>query len=64
MQQYNNGIPTIANFLNDESNKPYKFRTKNWVQKNDEERGTYSPNKQIKFKIVITVWHIYLLKEI
>ena len=24
----------IANFLNDESNKPSKFRTKNWVEIN------------------------------
>ena len=36
--------------LNDESNQPSKFRTRNWVEKNDEARGTYSPNKQIKFK--------------
>ena len=40
----------IANFLNDESNQPSKFRTRNWVEINDEARGTYSPNKQIKFK--------------
>ena len=36
--------------LNDESNKPSKFRTRNWVEINDETRGTYSPNKQTKFK--------------
>ena len=40
----------IANLLNDASNKPSKFRTKNWVEINDEARGTYSHNKQIKFK--------------
>ena len=40
----------IANLLNDGSNKPSKFRTKNWVEINDEARGTYFPNKQIKFK--------------
>ena len=40
----------IANFLNDESNKPSKFRTRNWVEINDESRGTYPVNKQIKFK--------------
>ena len=39
----------IANLLNDESNKPSKFRTRNWVEIN-EERGTYSHNKQIKSK--------------
>ena len=40
----------IATFLNDESNQPSKFRTRNWVKINDEARGTYSTNKQIKFK--------------
>ena len=40
----------IANLLNDESNKPSKFRTKNWDQINDDARGVYSPNKQIRFK--------------
>ena len=40
----------MANLLNDESKKPSKFRTRNWVEINDEARGTYSPNKQIKFK--------------
>ena len=37
--------------LNGESNKLSKFRTRNWVEINDEARGTYSHNKQIKFKI-------------
>ena len=40
----------IANFSNDGSNKPSKFRTKNWVEINDEARGTYSRNKKIKCK--------------
>ena len=40
----------IANLLNDGSSKPSKFKTRNWVEINDEVRGTYSPNKQIKFK--------------
>ena len=40
----------IANLLNNESNQPSKFRTINWVEMNDEARGTYSPNKQIIFK--------------
>ena len=37
----------IANLLNDGSNKPSKFRTKIWVEINDD---VYSPNKQIRFK--------------
>ena len=40
----------IANLLNHESNKPSKFRTKNWVEINNDIRGAYSPNKQIRFK--------------
>ena len=40
----------IANLLNDGSNKPSKFKTRNRVEINDEARGTYSPNKKIKFK--------------
>ena len=34
------------------SNQPSKFRTKNWVEINDELRGTYNDNvgNQIKFK--------------
>ena len=39
----------IANLLNDESNKPSKFRTRNWIEINDESRGTYTSN-DIKFK--------------
>ena len=40
----------IANLLNDGSNKPSKFRTKNWIEINDDVRSVYSPNKQIRFK--------------
>ena len=40
----------IANLLDTESNKPSKFRTRNWVEINDDIRGAYSPNKQIRFK--------------
>ena len=38
-----------ANLLNNESNQPSKFRTKNWVEMNDESRETYTGNS-IKFK--------------
>ena len=60
----------IANLIDDASNQPSKFRTKNWVEINDGSRGTYNANSQIKFKItmlkssfVITVMHILLLRE-
>ena len=40
----------IANLIDDTSNQPSKLRTKNWVEINDESRGTYNANSQIKFK--------------
>ena len=39
----------IANWLDGASNQPSKFRTKNWVEINDESRGTYT-GSDIKFK--------------
>ena len=39
-----------GNLLNDEWNKPSKFRTRNWVQISNDITGSYSPNKQIRFK--------------
>ena len=43
----------IANLLNDGSKNLSKFRTKNSVEINDDVRGVYSPNKQIRFKTSI-----------
>ena len=40
----------IASLLDSASNQPSKFRTRNWVEINDDIRGAYSPNKQIRFK--------------
>ena len=42
----------IENLLNDESNEPSKFRTRNWVEINDESRGTYTSN-DTKFKLTM-----------
>ena len=39
----------IANLLKGASNQPSKFRTRNWVEINDESKGTYASN-DIKFK--------------
>ena len=36
--------------IDDTSNQPSKFRTRNWVEINDESRGAYNVNSQIKFK--------------
>ena len=53
----------IANLIDDASSQPSKFRTrywveindeakgtKYWVEINDEARGTYNANSQIKFE--------------
>ena len=40
----------IANLIDDTPNQPSKFRTRNWVEINDESRGAYNVNSQIKFK--------------
>ena len=40
----------IANLIDDASNQPSKFRTRNLVEINDESRGAYNVNSQIKFK--------------
>ena len=39
-----------ANLLDDASNKTSKLKTKNWVEINDESRGTYNVGGQIRFK--------------
>ena len=43
----------IANLIDDASDQPSKFRTKNWVEINDESRGAYNTNGQINFKITM-----------
>ena len=41
----------IANLIDDDaSNQPSKFRTRNLFEINDESRGAYNLNSQIKFK--------------
>ena len=40
----------IANLIDDTSNEPSKFKTRNSVEINDESRGAYNVNSQIKFK--------------
>ena len=40
----------MINSLDNTPNQPSKFRTKDWVEINDDARGTYSTNSQIKFK--------------
>ena len=40
----------IGNLIDDASNGPSKFKAKNRIEINDESRGTYNVNSQIKFK--------------
>ena len=40
----------IIKLLDNASNHPSKFITKNWVEINDKFRGAYNGNSQIKFK--------------
>ena len=41
----------IATLIDDNTpNQPFKFSTRNWIEINDESRGAYNVNSQIKFK--------------
>ena len=40
----------IANLLDDASNKISKFRKENWVETNDESKGTYDVGSEITFR--------------
>ena len=43
----------IANLLGNVSIQQFKFRTRNWVEINDDTGGAYSSDKQIRFKTAI-----------
>ena len=43
----------IINLLDNRPNEPSKFRTRNWVGINDESRGNYDANNDIKSKALI-----------
>ena len=46
----------IANLIDGNTlNQPSKFRTRNWVEINDESRGAYNVNSQIKFKTTMLI---------
>ena len=40
----------IANLIDDTPNQRPKFRTRNWIEINDESRGTFNVSSQINFK--------------
>ena len=39
----------IMNLLDNTPNQPIKFRTKTWVEINDDKRGRYSTKLNLKF---------------
>ena len=49
----------IINLLDNTPNQPFKFTTKNWVEINDNSRGTYNTNSQVKFKTSILKSSLY-----
>ena len=49
----------MANLLDDTSNQPYKFRTKNGVEINDESREVYTTGSNIKFKTTMPRSSLY-----
>ena len=40
----------ITNLLDNTSNRLSKFRTKNWIEINDQPRGVYNTDNDIRFK--------------
>ena len=50
----------IVNLIDDNTlNQPSKFRTRNWIEINDESRGVYNVNSQIKFKTTMLKSSLY-----
>ena len=41
----------IINLLDDAKNQPSKFRTRNWIEINDESRGTIVPIVTLNLKL-------------
>ena len=49
----------IANLSDNTSNQPSRFRTKNWVEINDESREVYTTGSVIKFKTTMLRSSLY-----
>ena len=47
------GYQKIMKLLHNTPNQPTKFRTKTWVEINNDSRGKYNTNSQIKFKTLM-----------
>ena len=44
------GYKKIVSLLGNTSNQISKFKTKNWIEINDQSRGLYNTNNDIRFK--------------
>ena len=49
----------IVNLLDDTSNQPFKFRTKTWIEINDQSRVTRNTNSDIRFKTAMLKYSLY-----
>ena len=49
----------IINLLDNAPNQPSKFRTKDWIEINDNARGRYNKDSQIKFKTLMLKSSLY-----
>ena len=49
----------IVNLLDDTSNQPFKFRTKTWIEINDQSRVTRNTNSDIRFKTAMLKYRLY-----
>ena len=61
--EYQKIITLLANI----PTQPSKFKTKNWVEINDESQGMYNEDNQIRFKnfnVKVKFTWLYLLKEL
>ena len=54
----------IIKLLENAPDQKSKFRTRNWIKINDDIRGAYSPNKQIRFKIAVLISCLYDFSDV
>ena len=43
----------MIKFLDKTPNQSFKFKTKSWIEKNNESQGTYNEDNQIRFKTLM-----------
>ena len=53
----------IINLLDNNSNQPSKFTTRNWVEITVDSPGTYNTNSQIEFKTLMLNWSLFYYND-